>query len=55
MRIETSNQVATLLTDAESYQILDDSKYLMKEKRYNEVASNIISAIHKEVNDEPLT
>lgn len=55
MRIETSNQAATLLTDAESYQILDNSKPLMKEKRYNEAVSNIISAIHKEVNDEPLT
>lgn len=55
MRIETSNQVAMLLTDAESYQILEDSKPLMKEKRYNEAVSNIISAIHKEVNDEPLT
>lgn len=55
MRIETSNQVAMLLTDTESYQILDDSKPLMKEKRYNEAVSNIISAIHKEVNDEPLT
>lgn len=55
IRIETSNQVAMLLTDAESYQILDDSKPLMKEKRYNEAVSNIISAIHKEVNDEPLT
>lgn len=55
MRIETSNQAATLLTDAESYQILEDSKLLMKEKRYNEAVSDIISAIHKEVNDEPLT
>lgn len=32
MRIETSNQAAMLLTDTESYQILDDSKPLMKEK-----------------------
>jgi uncharacterized protein len=55
MRIETSNQAAMLLTDTESYQILDDSKPLMKEKRYNEAVSNIISAINKEVNDEPLT
>ena len=55
MRIETSNQAAMLLTDAESYQILDDSKLLMKEKRYNEAVSNIISAIHKEVTEAPLT
>lgn len=55
MRIETSNQATMLLTDTESYQILDDSKPLMKEKRYNEAVSNIISAINKEVNDEPLT
>lgn len=55
MRIETSNQVAMLLTDTESYQILDDSKPLMKEKRYNEAVSNIISAIHKEVTEAPLT
>ena len=48
MRIETSNQ-------AESYQILDDNKLLMKEKRYNEAVSNIISAIHKEVTEAPLT
>lgn len=55
MRIETSNQAAMLLTDTESYQILDDSKPLMKEKRYNEAVSNIISAIHKEVTEAPLT
>ena len=55
MRIETSNQAAMLLTDAESYQILDDNKLLMKEKRYNEAVSNIISAINKEVTEAPLT
>lgn len=55
MRIETSNQAATLLTDAESYQILEDSKLLMKEKRYNEAVSDIISAINKEVTEAPLT
>lgn len=55
MRIETSNQAAMLLTDEESYQILDDNKLLMKEKRYNEAVSNIISAIQKEVADKPLT
>ena len=52
-RIETSNQMATELTDSESRAILESVKPLMKKADYNGAVSEIIDKIEKEIT--PLT
>ena len=48
-RIETSNNIATELTDSESRTILEKVKPFMRKKDYNGAVSNIIDGIEKEI------
>lgn len=48
-RIETSNNIATELTDSESRAILEKVKPFMRKEDYNGAVSNIIDGIEKEI------
>lgn len=48
-RIETSNNMATELTDSESRAILEKVKPFMRKEDYNSAVSNIIDSIEKEI------